>query len=122
MELKEIRMKNKRGQSRVLFSIIITVIAVIIFVALIPSIKNPMDIARGCNYLNCGGYIDPDASGSGCTSQNRSYNVDIQEDQLTCVVWDIFLPIFILIVLSGLVFKATSGGVESQQVQQFPQY
>jgi len=100
---------NKKGQM-MMIGIIVLVMALLIFIATMPAIQETMDISRGCSYLNCVGYSDNDAtSESSCDSQNQSYDVTGNDNQLSCTILDLTIPFLILSVLAGLVMKLIQG-------------
>lgn len=111
--------KGKQGQ-QLLVGIMIMVMAVILFIAILPAIKSIMDDARSCEYLNCAGYVDIDATGASCGSSNKSYSEAADEDGLSCTILDLGIPYLILGVLVGLVGKLIAGRlVEPQPPQQY---
>jgi len=101
-------MRNKKGQA-VMIGIMVLVMAVLIFIATLPALSSMFNTARQCDNLNCGGYIDPDASAASCTSSNRSYDASLQEDTLSCTVLDLGIPYLILGVLVALIGKFIHG-------------
>jgi len=107
-----VKKKPKKGQM-LMIGILFIVMALLIFVATLPATKNLIDKARGCNSLNCAGYIDKDATAmsGGCPSTNQSYDSSYEEDDLSCTIIDLMLPFLILGVLGGLVYKITRGEV-----------
>lgn len=108
---------NKRGQI-MMVGILILVMTILVFVSVLPAVSNVMDSSRQCDALNCEGYTDPDAtgaSGGNCTSTNRSYNPDLNENELSCTIMDLFLPLVILAVVIGLVTKLLHGGLVDKE-------
>lgn len=101
---------GKNGQM-MMIGIMVLVMAVLIAVATLPAMQSVMDETRQCDALNCEGYVDPDASGTGCTSTNRSYNADLSQNALSCTVLDLFLPFLILGIMIGLITKLLHGGL-----------
>jgi hypothetical protein len=101
-------MKNNKGQMLIV-GIMVMVMAMILFVAILPAIKETMDTARGCDYLNCKGYIDPDASAAACGTTNQSYTTTLDTDSLACTVLDLGIPYLILGVLVALIAKLIHG-------------
>lgn len=114
--------KSKKGQMLVV-GIMIMIMAIVLFIALIPAIKSVMDDARGCDYLNCKGYIDRDATADPalCDSTNQSYDSGVEEDKLSCTILDLGIPYLILGVLVALIAKLLSGRLV-EPVQEAPQY
>lgn len=114
--------KNEKQGQMFMITIIVLIMAFIVFIATLPATKEMINSARQCNYLNCAGYVDPDAtSGSVCSTTNRTYDPTLEEDTLTCMILDLALPFLILGVLAGLIYKITIGRGDQVQ-QQFPGY
>lgn len=105
---KFLGLKNKRGQMMII-GILILIMSLLIFIATLPATKDMINVARGCSYLNCGGYVDADASGAGCSSINQTYSSSLEEDTLSCSILDLAIPMLILGVLAALVFKLVQG-------------
>ena len=100
---------NNRGQEMML-GIMVLVMAVILFIAMIPALSNIFDNSRQCDYLNCQGYVDIDATaGAPCTATNRSYNSLGNDNDLSCTIIDLGIPYLILAVLIALVTKLIHG-------------
>lgn len=110
---------NKKGQA-MMIGILILVMALIIFVATLPAIQETMDVSRGCDYLNCVGYVDQDATAAtSCDAQNQSYNSGGNKNTLSCTIMDLAIPFLILAVLAGLVMKLIHGKMVDPQESQF---
>lgn len=114
-------LKNNKGQM-LLVGIMILIMCLILFIATLPAIQSVMDDSRKCNSLNCEGYIDPDASGSGCTTSNRSYNPDLGTNTLSCTILDLAIPLIIMGVLIGLITKLLHGGLVDRPEPQYGGY
>ena len=91
-------MMDKHGQ-QFMVGILIFVMAIIIFIGTLPAIQSSMNVARGCSYLNCGGYVDSEATGASCSGSNQTYTSTLREDSLSCTVIDLGIPYLILGVL-----------------------
>ena len=111
---------NNKGQ-QVMIGIMIMVMAVILFIATLPAIRSVIGTARGCDNLNCGGYIDADASSGAavCSATNRSYQSSLEEDTLSCTILDLGIPYLILGVLVGLVAKLLHGKMVEPEPPQY---
>ncbi len=109
---------NRRGQM-MMVGIMILIMVVLIFIATLPAVSNVMDDARGCDSLNCAGFVDQSASGDGCSNLNKSYLPNGKDNALTCTIMDLFLPFLILGVLIGLITALLHGRL-AQDAQ--PQY
>jgi len=91
---------NNRGN--LLVNILIMVMSVTLFIAVIPMLSGVFNIARGCSYLNCAGYIDSSATGAGCSGTNQTYMASYNTESLTCTVLDLGIPFLVL----GVIFCA----------------
>jgi len=102
-------MENNRGQAMIM-GILMLVMAVIVFIAVLPAISNVIDTTKQCDNLNCEGFVDSDASsGATCSSTNRSYMSDETQNDFACTILDLGIPYLILAVLIGLVTKLVAG-------------
>lgn len=113
--------RNKKGQA-FLIGIMIAIMALLIFVSTLPAVKETINNVRGCSYLNCGGYIDPGATGTGCTSTNQSYLSTYEEDTLACTILDLAIPFLILGILVAIIFKVMRGENLEPQQPSYPSY
>ena len=111
---------NNKGQ-QILMGIMILIMAVLIFVAVLPALKSVINTSRGCDYFNCAGYIDADASGTGCSASNQTYVASLEQDDLACVVIDLTIPYIILGVLAASV-GGLIGGKLFRSEPEVPQY
>lgn len=109
--------RNKKGQA-FMIGIMVAIMALLIFVSTLPAVKEVINSARGCSYLNCGGYVDPDATGTGCTGTNQSYLSTLEQDTLGCTILDLTIPFLILGVLVAIIYKVMRG----ESIEQQPQY
>lgn len=122
MEKINLNYGNKRGQM-LMIGIMVLIMALLIFVATLPAIQTVIDETRQCDNLNCDGYIDPEASGAGCSSTNRSYDPTLSKNALSCTILDLAVPFVILGVLIGLITKLLHGGlVDSPKKPDFGDY
>lgn len=106
-------LNNKRGQM-MLVGILILVMALLVFIATLPAVSNVMDDARGCSNLNCAGYVDQSASGTGCSATNQSYLPGGNDNSLSCTITDLIVPFIILGVLIGLITALLHGKLVEQ--------
>jgi len=104
-------LKNKRAQG-MMIGIMVAIMALLIFIATLPATKELINNVRGCSWLNCGGYIDPDATGATCGSTNQTYTSILEEDTLACSILDLAIPFLILGVLIAIIYKVTRGQPE----------
>ncbi len=112
---------NNRAQM-LMVGILILVMTILVFISMLPAVQNIMDESRGCSNLNCAGFVDADASTSGCGVTNQSYDSDLNENSLTCTIMDLFLPFLILGVLIALITKLLHGGLVDSPQPQYGQY
>lgn len=89
---------DKHGQG-FMIGILILVMSIILFIAMLPALKDIVNVTRGCDSFNCAGYIDPDASGAACTATNQSYTSTLEQDKLGCVMIGLVNPYLIIGVL-----------------------
>ena len=116
-------MNNKRGQS-MMIGILMLIMAVIMFVAMIPAMATMFDSVRECDALNCAGFVDKDCTGTcrnstdwstgSCSSSDQSYYSTYEQNKLACTIVDIGLPYLILAVLIGLITKFLHGKLEDK--------
>ncbi len=93
-----------------IMGILLLVMAVIIFISVLPAISSVIDSAKQCDNLNCEGYVDSDqTAGDTCSSTNRSYMTSETQNDFACTILDLGIPYLILAVLIGLVTKLVSG-------------
>jgi len=100
--------RNKKGQA-FLIGIMIAIMALLIFVSTLPAVKETINTARGCSYLNCNGYVDTDASGAGCSGSNQTYYSAYEVDTLACTILDLAIPFLILGILVAIIYKVMRG-------------
>jgi len=113
--------RNKKGQA-FLIGIMIAIMALLIFVSTLPAVKETINTARGCSYLNCNGYVDTDASGDGCSGSNQTYYSSYEQDTLGCTILDLAIPFLILGILIAIITKVMRGESLDQQPQQYGGY
>ena len=93
---------NNKGQAYVI-GVLVLILAIILFIAVVPAMQGLFDETRGCSSFNCAGYVDRDAAATAtCGSTNQSYNLNYDESTLGCTMVDLSLPLLILIVVIGL--------------------
>lgn len=115
---------NRKGQE-LMVGMMILIMAIIIFIATLPALSNVFNDARQCNNLNCGGFVDVDAtsaSGGNCTSTNRSYNPNLEEDTLACTILDLGIPYLILGVLVAIIAKLLHGKLVDKPEPEYGMY
>ena len=105
-----------------LLGIMILIISIIIFIALLPPVQDQLNVARGCSYMNCEGYVVQSTTGVTCTSENQSYVSGLESNGLSCSVLDLFIPILVLFVLIGLVTRLIHGKLVEPAPPEVPAY
>lgn len=113
-------MRGKRGQM-ILIGILVLVMSVIIFIAMIPALSSMFNESRKCTNLNCGGYVDRQATAATCGANNGTYDPSLDEDTLSCTIIDLGIPLLVLGVLVGLITLLLRGGLTKAEEPQ-PQY
>ena len=115
-------LKNKRGQM-MLVGILILVMALLIFISMLPAVSVTMDTVRGCSNLNCAGFVDIDAENvAGCSATNQSYLPSASNNALTCTILDLALPLIIMGVLIGLITAILHNRMVEPPQPQYGQY
>lgn len=116
--------KNKKGQTMIV-GLMLLVMATIMFIAMVPAMASIFSKAEGCDSLNCGGYVDADAtSGSTCSSTNRSYQVALagNTNDLACTVIGLGIPYIVLAVIVALVTKLIHGKLVDEPTPDYGAY
>lgn len=84
--------------------LLIFFMAIAVMVAMIPAMKEMLDIAQQSDGLNCPGYtVEGDAGNA------LSYNSSLSKNTLGCLAIKLYLPYIILVVLVGGVTKLLAG-------------
>ena len=104
--------KNNKGQV-IIVNIVMLVMALLVFMALIPVIKTQVDSARNYNSLNC---VDSDrvcgAAGIGLSSPcyNETY---AKSETVACAMLDLYIPYIVIIVLLAGAAKLMANRMDS---------
>lgn len=106
---------GRKGQSGLMLGLMSLILAVILFIMMMPILSTVTDIPRGCSYLNCVGYIDNGATTASCSADNQTYDPGLETKSLSCTAMDIFLPGLIISVLFGIISKLLSGKFGEEQ-------
>jgi len=109
---------NNKGQM-LMVGMLVLIMALLIFIATLPAIQSLIGDTKGCNGLNCAGYVDKDATSATCSGTNNSYDASLEENSLGCTVIDLTIPFLILAVLAGLIYKLIQGRVMEQPQPQY---
>ena len=103
--------------------ILILVMSVLVFTSTLPAVQTTIAGVRGCDSLNCVGFVDSTATGTGCSATNTSYLPGgDQSNSLSCTIMDLFLPFLILGILIGLITALLHGRLGQTEPQYGPQY
>lgn len=104
---------NKSGQL-IMIRLLMFFMLIATVVALIPAMRDVLDIAQGSDALNCQGFIDRDAT----ANKNLTYNASLESESLACLAIDLYIPYLLLVVLIGgityILFRP-SGGAPSDE-------
>lgn len=112
---------NNRGQV-IVFNLMILVLTIAVFTAFIPVLQEFISGARGSDGLNCV------STTSVCNSGDAEpcYNASIDSQTTSCLIFDIYLPYIILVVLlmgvGALTAKRSGTFGGEQMVEGYPGY
>ena len=96
-----------------MFKLIAGIVVAFIAITFLTSFMEPMveqiGISRGCNSLNCPGFIASDATTASCAVGNRTYDPDIETPSTPACTTIVLLPFIlvaavILAVLFGILY------------------
>jgi len=104
--------KNKKGQV-IIVNIVMLVMALLVFMALIPVIKSQVDSARNYDSLNC---VDTDrvcyaaeiGLSAPCYMENYS-----RSETVACAMLDLYIPYIVIIVLLAGAAKLMANRMDS---------
>ncbi|KKL98698.1 hypothetical protein LCGC14_1821830 [marine sediment metagenome] len=118
---KGVLIMGKKGQTggQMISGLLLLVIAVIIFISMVPAMSTVLDESRGCQSFNCPGYIDSDATTATCSATNKTYTASRETKSLACTTTDIWLPILLLAALGGFVALLLSGKLGRPEQPEF---
>jgi cation transport ATPase len=109
-----IGIKNKKGQV-IIINIIFLVMTIVVFVAMIPVLRETINGARDQDSMNC--------KSCGTTSASCYYNSSKNTESVACAMIDLYVPYIVIVVLIAGVAKLLSNRVDSfmsPQQQQMP--
>ncbi len=112
---------NKNGQM-FMIGIMILIMSLLIFIATLPAVSQVLQDSQGCSNLNCAGYVDQGATGSGCSVTNQSYLPGGNNNALSCTIIDLIIPFIVLGVLIALITMLMSGRLTDRQEPQYGGY
>jgi hypothetical protein len=97
-------MENKKGDFMILMvNLMFFVMAMILFIGLIPLMNEMLNLAQQSDYLNCPGYLY-----LGSNTSTLSYNSSLPSNALACFSIRLYLPYIILVVLVAGIAKLLS--------------
>ena len=108
---------NNRGQVLII-NLIFLVMTIVVFVAMIPVLRESLDNTRHQDSLNCKSNINKceTESGSPC------YNSSKGSETVGCAMIDLYIPYIVIVVLIAGVAKLMANRVESFVGPQQPAY
>jgi hypothetical protein len=113
------RSKNKRGQVLII-NLIFLVMTIVVFVAMIPVLREQLDNARHQDALNCKSDMNQCDTNSAVPCHNGSKN----SETVGCAMIDLYIPYIVIVVLIAGVAKLMANRVESFAAPQqaYPSY
>jgi len=111
--MKNLIPKSKKGQV-IIINIVMLVMALLVFMALVPVIKSQVDMARNYDSLNCK-ETDSDFICSGNPPGNEPcYNETYaRSETVACAMIDLYLPYIVIVVLLAGAGKVMANRVDS---------
>ena len=109
--------KNKKGQV-IIINIVMLVMALLVFMALIPVIKSQVDSARHYNSLNC---VDTTrvCGAAGIGNSVPCYNSTYSKTEtVACAMLDLYIPYIVIIVLLAGAAKLMANRMDSMFMPQ----
>jgi len=104
--------EDNRGQA-MLIGILFLFMTISIMIAMIPALKEILNIAKQSDNLNCAGYQH-----DGDATNVLSYNESLSTETTACLAINLYLPYILLIVLIGgvtkLLYSQATGGQQAQ--------
>jgi len=107
---------NKHGQA-IMIGLLVLVMTTAILIAVIPMMKNMLDITKQSNGLNCEGY-----KYGGDATHALSYNSSLNTDQTSCIAIGLYIPYLVLVVIIAGISKLVMGQLGGQQQQPYGGY
>lgn len=111
---------DKRGQVMII-NMVMLVMAIVVFVGILPVIRDSIETTRDQATLNCKSNINK----CNVNSAAPCYNSSIRTETVGCAMIDLYIPYIVIIVLIAGVAKLISNRVElgfGQQQQPYPGY
>jgi len=116
LEDKKSRM-DKKSQVLII-KLIFLVINIVVFVAMIPVLREQLNNARHQDALNCKSNLNACAT----NSESPCYNSSKDAETTACSMIDLYIPYIVIVVLIAGVAKLMANRVESFVAQPQPAY
>jgi len=109
--MKRLLPKNNKGQV-IIVNIVMLVMALLVFMALIPVIKSQVDAARNYDSLNCKDTTRDCTTNTAITSPcyNATY---AKTETVACAMLDLYIPYIVIIVLLAGAAKLMANRMDS---------
>ena len=104
--------KSKKGQV-IIVNIVMLVMALLVFMALVPVIKEQVDAARNYNSLNCVDTVrvcGADGIGTSVPCYNATY---AKSETVACTMIDLYIPYIVILVLLAGAAKLMANRMDS---------
>lgn len=111
---KKVRPMNKKGQM-IIIQLLFLFMTIVVLVALIPALRDIIDIAQQSDGLNCAGYYY-----NGNAGHVLSYNSSLSTNTTACLAIKLYLPYIVLVVLIAGVTRLFYGQAQSAFGQPSP--
>ena len=108
--MKKLLPKNSRGQV-IIVNIVMLVLALVVFMSLVPLIKSQVDAARNYDSLNCKDTVRVcGTAGISDPCYNASY---AKTETVACAFLDLYIPYIVIIVLLAGAAKLLANRMDS---------
>ena len=107
------KLLHQKKSQVIIINIVMLVMALLVFMALIPVIKSQVDSARNYDSLNC---KDTDATRVCSTNGNQApcYNASYSKTEtVACAMLDLYIPYIVIIVLLAGAAKLMANRMDS---------
>jgi len=127
MKLRSIKESNFRKSKRsqvMIINLIFLVMTIVVFVALIPVLRDMMNSARDQTGLNCKSNLNKCTTVGSVTNNDEApcYNRSQSSETVACSLIDLYIPYIVIVVLLAGVAKIMANRVESFLGAQQPAY
>jgi len=101
------KITEDKGGQMMIIGILFLFMTIAVMIAMIPALKEILNIAKQSDNLNCVGY-------NSTTDRTLSYNASLETETTSCLAINLYLPYILLIVLIGgvtkLLYDKSAGG------------